>query len=102
MSEPRRAEPAVGAPDAEVPQVRRARDQELARDGWMRRFTGSPPRLAEVRDLYASTGQEVLLDDVLPGELAPECEGCTLALTLFKVVYTRRPGAGPAPKGAET
>jgi len=102
MSEPRPPAPAVGSPDADVPQVRRARDQELASEGWVRRFTGSPPRLAEVRDLYASTGREVLLDDVLPGELAPECEGCTLALTLFKVVYTRRPGAGPASEGADT
>lgn len=88
------AAPAVGAPEADVPQVRLARDAELAAAGWVRRFTGSPPRLVEVRDLYESTGQDVLMDDVLPGELAPECEGCTLALSLFKVVYTRRAGAG--------
>jgi len=46
--------------------------------------------LEEVRELYESTGQEVLLDPVLTGELAAECEGCALALHLFKVVYTRR------------
>ena len=74
-------------------QVRRARDEELERDGWTRRFTGSPPRLVELSELYEATGQEVLLDPVLPGELARECEGCTLALSLFKVIYTRRPGA---------
>ena len=84
------AEPAVGMPDAAVPEVRRARDAELAADGWNRRFTGSPPRLGELTELYESTGQDVLLDDVLPGELATECEGCTLALALFKVIYTRR------------
>jgi len=93
VSDPGPLQPAVGAPEADVPEVRRARDRELAESGWTRRFTGSPPRLSEVRELYVSTGQEVLLDDVLPGELAPECEGCTLALSLFKVVYTRRPGA---------
>lgn len=81
--------PAVGFPDADVPAVRRARDVELGLEGWTRRFTGSPPRLGEVTELYERTGQEVLLDDVLPGELARECEGCTLALSLFKVVYTR-------------
>jgi hypothetical protein len=86
--------PAVGVPDGDVPPVRLARDGELAADGWARRFTGSPPRLVEVKELYESTGQEVLLDDVLPGELAPECEGCTLALSLFKVIYTRRSRAG--------
>jgi hypothetical protein len=88
------AAPAVGAPEADVPRVRLARDAELAAEGWVRRFTGSPPRLVEVRELYESTGQDVLMDDVLAGELAPECEGCTLALSLFKVVYTRRAGAG--------
>jgi hypothetical protein len=85
-------EPAVGVPGSDLPPVRRARDEELARQGWTRRFTGSPPRLAELKELYEATGQEVLLDDVLPGELARECEGCTLALSLFKVIYTRRPG----------
>lgn len=81
---------AVGLPDADVPEVRRARDLELARDGWIRRFTGSPPRLGELKELYELTGKDVLLDDVLPGELARECEGCALALSLFKVIYTRR------------
>lgn len=83
-------EAAVGVPGADVPEVRRRRDAELAVDGWTRRFTGSPPRLGELKDLYETTGQDVLLDDVLPGELAAECEGCTLALALFKVIYTRR------------
>ena len=93
MTESGPTEPAVGMPDAEVPEVRRTRDAYLAQEGWTRRFTGSPPRLVEMKELYESTGQEVKLDDVLPGELAPECEGCTLALTLFKVIYTRRSDA---------
>lgn len=87
------SEPAVGFPDADVPPVRRGRDEELAHEGWTRRFTGSPPRLGELKELYEATGQDVLLDDVLPGELARECEGCTLALSLFKVIYTRRANA---------
>ena len=88
--EPYEPEAAVGLPGRDVPAVRRARDGELAADGWVRRFTGSPPRLGELTELYEATGQEVLQDDVLPGELATECEGCTLALALFKVIYTRR------------
>ena len=83
----------MGFADQDVPEVRRVRDEELAREGWARRFTGSPPRLVELKELYETTGQEVLMDPVLPGELARECEGCTLALSLFKVIYTRRPGA---------
>ena len=83
----------MGFPDHDLPEVRRVRDGELAPEGWARRFTGSPPRLVELKELYETTGQEVLLDPVLPGELARECEGCTLALSLFRVIYTRRPGA---------
>jgi hypothetical protein len=83
----------IGA-DQPVPAVRRARDRELARSGWIRRFTASPPRLVELRELYEGLGHAVLLDPVLPGELATECEGCTLALTMFRVIYTR-PGTPP-------
>jgi hypothetical protein len=75
--------------DDSGPSVRRARDDELARLGWVRRFTVSPPRLAELRELYETLGHQVMLDPVLPGELAHECEGCTLALTMFRVIYTR-------------
>lgn len=84
----------MGHAHLDLPEVRRARDEELGHKGWVRRFTGSPPRLVELKELYEATGQEVLLDPVLPGELARECEGCTLALSLFKVIYTRRTGAG--------
>jgi hypothetical protein len=82
--------PAVGFAGHGVPEVRRERDASLAAQGWVRRFTGAPPRLTELTELYETTGQEVHLDAVLPGELEPECEGCTLALSLFKVIYTRR------------
>lgn len=70
--------------------IRRAqRDAELAAQGWRRRFVGAPPRLTEMVDLYASLGQEVLLDAVAGDELADACAGCALALNFFKVIYTR-------------
>jgi hypothetical protein len=70
--------------------IRRARrDAELAAQGWTRRFVGAPPRLSEMADLYESLGNEVLLDAVTDGELAEACAGCALALTFFKVIYTR-------------
>jgi hypothetical protein len=83
--------------DPVVARVRRTRDEELGQAGWLRRFTASPPRLIELRELYESLGHEVLLDPVLPGELATECEGCTLALTMFRVVYTRTARARDVP-----
>ena len=69
---------------------RQARDAELSELGWERRFIGAPPRLTEASELYASLGLEVLLDSVTDQELEEECAGCALALSLFRVVYTRR------------
>ena len=65
------------------------RDQELAADGWVRRFIGAPPRLEEVEELYTSLNLEVLLDRLSPDELADVCSGCGLALEFYRVVYTR-------------
>ncbi|MFV2006921.1 MAG: hypothetical protein ACC667_05720 [Longimicrobiales bacterium] len=41
-------------------------------------------------DLYESLGMEVMLDDLSANELAAECGECALAVTFFKVLYTRR------------
>lgn len=64
-------------------------EAELIQEGWTRRFVGAPPRLREMVDLYESLGYEVHLGPVPPEELKDECQGCTLAVTLFRVVYTR-------------
>ena len=69
--------------------ARARRDAELAREGWTRRFVGAPPRLREMTELYRELGHEVLLDPVRPDELDDECGGCVLALSLFRVIYTR-------------
>jgi hypothetical protein len=66
------------------------KDEELAREGWIRRFVGGPPRLLEVREVYEMLGHEVRLETLSPEELAEECGDCRLALELFRVVYTRR------------
>ena len=65
------------------------RDTELAADGWERRFVGSPPRLAEMVELYESLGHEVHLESLEDADLEDRCAGCRLALTLFRIVYTR-------------
>ena len=77
------------------------KDAELAREGWIRRFVGGPPRLREVRELYESLGHEVRLETLSPEELAEECGDCRLALELFRVVYTRPRMAVPSPGRSE-
>ena len=52
--------------------------------------------MTEVTELYESLGWEVLLDSLSPEELPEDCSGCSLALSFFKVVYTKRgPDDGP-------
>jgi succinylarginine dihydrolase len=68
------------------------RESALLEQGWTRRFIDAPPRLTEVVELYRSLGFEVLLEPQAPEELKAECESCFVALSLFRVVYTR-----PAP-----
>jgi len=43
-----------------------------------------------MKELYESLGLEVRLEPLTDEELAEECAGCTLALALFRVLYTRR------------
>lgn len=68
-----------------------ARDAQLAREGWNRRFIGGPPRLNEMVELYRALGLEVHLEPLQPRDLAEGCGECCLALALFRAVYTRRP-----------
>lgn len=69
----------------------RRRDEALAADGWTRRFIGGPPRLAEMIELYRAIGHEVRTEPLKEADLEDQCAGCALALSLFRVVYTRPP-----------
>ncbi len=64
-------------------------EAELIAEGWTRRFVGGPPRLQEMVELYQSLTYEVWLEPQAADEFQYECEGCTLALLLFRVIYTR-------------
>lgn len=66
-----------------------ARDSELARAGWTRRFVAAPPRLGEMADLYESLGLEVILEPLAADDMAEECGDCALARTVFRIIYTR-------------
>lgn len=68
-------------------------ETELLQAGWTRRFTVAPARLKEVVALYEELGFEVYLEQINPAGLDADCEGCALALTFFRVVYTRPAGS---------
>ncbi len=57
---------------------------------WQRRFVAGPPELQDLAELYAAMGYEVHTGPIAPEDLRTECHGCTLAMGLFRVIYTRR------------
>lgn len=77
-------------PDPEPGSLTAADAADLEAEGWIRRFTVAPDRLKETVALYEATGHDVRLERVSADELPETCEGCMLAISLFRVVYTRR------------
>jgi hypothetical protein len=73
-------------------QPRTKSEAELIAEGWTRRFVGGPPRLQEMVELYQALGYEVWLEPQEADEFRDECEDCTLALMLFRVIYTKPRG----------
>ncbi len=68
------------------------REQELAREGWVKRTTYDEPRLTEMAELYGELGFEVHLEPFSPGD-EPRCAECMKeAPGRFSTIYTR-----PAP-----
>lgn len=69
-----------------------SREQELAREGWVKRTTYDEPRLTEMVELYRELGFEVHLE---PFNLAdePQCAECMKeAPERFSTIHTRRRG----------
>jgi hypothetical protein len=65
------------------------RDLILALDGWRRRFVGASPRLEEMVGLYRELGYDVRVEELSDQDLAASCAGCRVALSFFRIVYTR-------------
>ncbi|MFQ6015257.1 MAG: hypothetical protein ACE5NP_07430 [Anaerolineae bacterium] len=69
----------------------RSREEELERQGWVRRFIAEEPRLSEAVELYESLNLEVLLEPVKPDEMNEECSLCyKVECDKYKVIYTKR------------
>jgi hypothetical protein len=61
------------------------RDAELARQGWNRRVVVGPIHLREHVERFWSQGLDVHLEPVP----ADECAPYTLAMSFYRVIYTR-------------
>ena len=64
------------------------RQEELEKEGWLKRFTTDEPRLSEAIEEYIEIGFEVLLEPV--DSSSEECTTCITAFTdRYKTIYTR-------------
>jgi len=81
----------------------RSRTEELEKQGWVKQFTASEPRLSEAVDLYRESGFEVHLEpipkagegDACPGvekdTAKEECRICFQGFeNQYKTIFTRR------------
>ena len=63
-------------------------DEELAREGWVRQFTASEPRLSEAVELYESMGYDVRVEqEDGSGRACNVCFG--ESSEQYKVIYIR-------------
>ena len=86
--------------DARDPRETDAPEEDLLRDGWVRRFVADEPRLSESSDLYESLGFEVRWRPLSAREPAgPGCSECLKAAPgRFRVIFTKpRRAMGPDP-----
>ena len=80
----------TGRTGVQAPAIPLGGQLALEAEGWVRRFTAAPPRIQEVCEMYESLGHEVRLVSVPPEELRGECSGCAVALSIYRIIYTRR------------
>jgi len=65
------------------------REAGLARDGWVRRFVASGPRLDEMVALYRSLHLEVMLEPLRACDVAADCADCLTGGPEPRIIYTR-------------
>jgi hypothetical protein len=65
------------------------REARLARDGWLRRFVASGPRLDEMVALYQSLGLDVRLELLSRRDVDDDCADCLTGGSEPRIIYTR-------------
>lgn len=81
--------PAKDCPGLE--EVDPAADPALAAEGWVARFLADNSRAAEVMEIYADLGFEVMTRPLAPEHVGPQCTACAeTACPVYAMIYTRR------------
>jgi hypothetical protein len=67
------------------------RHDQLAAQGWTKRFTADEPRLSEAVEEYQELGFEVLVEPMDLQETTGECTSCLMVSPdRYRTIYTRR------------
>ena len=75
-----------------MPKRKSSMEDELKKNGWVKRTTIGEPRLSECVELYRSLDFEVHLEPVILSELEEECRKCYELegdIGTLKTIYTR-------------
>jgi len=74
---------------------------QLEKEGWMRQFVASEPRLSEAVQLYEESGYEVRLEPIDTLNADPDSETCTECRACYegfedqyKIIFTRKRADG--------
>ncbi len=66
------------------------RDERLARDGWVKKFTCDASRVEEFIEIYDSIGFEVRVEPVSENDPDLTCQACFVGNREdYKTIYTR-------------
>jgi len=66
------------------------REEELKKNGWIKKNTIGEPRLTELVELYKSLGYEVLLEPVNLNNIPEECRRCYEKDETVRTIYVRK------------
>ena len=67
------------------------REEELKKEGWLKRTILDEPRLTEIVELYESLGFKVLIEPIQPDQLRDDCKSCFLAnCDKFKAIFIKK------------
>jgi hypothetical protein len=75
--------------------------KQLEKEGWVRQFMASEPRLSEAVQLYEESGYEVHLEPIDTLQADPDSETCTECRACFdgfedhyRIIFTRKRAEG--------
>ena len=82
-----------------MPSETMTHEEQLAKEGWIKKFTCDADRVDEFVEMYESIGFEVRVESVSPDDPALTCQACFVGNREgYKTIYTRPMETTNSPK----